>query len=60
MTACSVGVEIALSWWWKPYVLTLCFVAIVMGCEPDWEKLQLMWIRAMRWRFAGSRRWQSF
>lgn len=45
-----VTFEVRFSWWLWPYLNTLLFVCMVMGTEPDIEKLERIICRAMTLR----------
>ncbi len=36
----SLTVSVSVRWWVAPYIRTLGFVAMVMGTEPDWARLE--------------------
>lgn len=45
-----VRMEISLAWWLRPYLAVLIAVAVMLGREPDLEKLQRVIQRAVRLR----------
>jgi hypothetical protein len=53
-------VEVRRAWWLDFYLHGVLFVAVVMDCEPDMEKVMNTVLRGTRWRFKGARRWQRF
>lgn len=36
----TITVSVSVRWWVAPYIRTLGFVAMVMGTEPDWARLE--------------------
>lgn len=57
MTLIEIRVEVRAAWWLELYLYGLITVAMLMDCEPDPAKVMRTILRAMRWRFAGARRW---
>jgi hypothetical protein len=42
--------EVTLAWWWRFYEFGLVTVCIVMGCQPDLEKVAAVARKALRLR----------
>jgi hypothetical protein len=50
MANTSVEITVKLAWWLKPYLYGVVMTAVLMGLEPDWDKVQRTVMRAMRVR----------
>lgn len=60
MTASTAIVEVRRAWWLDMYLWGVITVALLMGGEPDMEKVMRVIVRGLRWRFVGARRWNTF
>lgn len=48
MAKSTVEIKVSMAWWLKPYLYGVVTVALLMGMQPDWDKVQRKIIRAMR------------
>jgi hypothetical protein len=50
MACSSITLEVRLAWWFWPYFETLIALCLVLGTEPDPDKLERMIVRAIKVR----------
>lgn len=50
MAPTRVSIESRLAWWWTPYMQGLILAAILMKCEPNWDKVHARFLRAIQFR----------
>lgn len=48
MAQAKLTITVRMVWWWRPYVWLLVRIAVLAGCEQDWDKFGRMARRAMR------------
>lgn len=44
----TLTLRVTCAWWLKPYLYALAFFGVLMGMEPDQEKLQRVIARGLR------------
>lgn len=55
----TLQVEYRVAWWFELYLYGLVTAAWLMNAQPDEEKVFRTILRAIKWRFVGTRRWHS-
>lgn len=49
MARASLTIRVRLRWWFWPYFNTLAALCVAFDLEPDWERLEKMVRRAVRY-----------